>query len=124
VLDPPALTAVRGAADSVFIDEKIARYIVAVTAASRPLGQASKAGREGLYRYIAFGASPRASLALHRCSRVRALFEGRSFVSPDDVKAAAYPVLRHRLVLSYEAEADGLDADTVISRILALVPIP
>jgi MoxR-like ATPase len=45
-------------------------------------------------------------------------------VSPEDVKAAAYPVLRHRLVLSYEAEADGLDADTVISRILALVPIP
>jgi MoxR-like ATPase len=124
VLDLQSLEILRAAADSIFIDEKIIRYITAISAASRPLGQASKAGREGLYRYIAFGASPRASLALYRCSRIRALFEGRPFVSPEDVKAAAYPVLRHRLVLSYEAEADGLDADTVISRILALVPVP
>jgi MoxR-like ATPase len=124
VLDAGALETLRGAADSVFIDEKIIRYITAISAASRPSGQAPRAGREGVYRYIAFGASPRASLALYRCSRIRALFEGRLFVSPEDVKAAAYPVLRHRLVLSYEAEADGLDADTVISRILALVPIP
>jgi MoxR-like ATPase len=124
VLDSGALEILRAAADSIFIDEKIIRYITAISAASRPLGQASRAGREGLYRYIAFGASPRASLALYRCSRIRALFEGRPFVSPEDVKAAAYPVLRHRLVLSYEAEADGLDADTVISRILALVPVP
>jgi MoxR-like ATPase len=122
VLDLESLEVLRATADSIFIDEKIARYIVEVVAASRPLGQASS--REGLYRYIAFGASPRASLALYRCSRIRALFEGRPFVSPEDVKAAAYPVLRHRLVLSYEAETDGLDADTVISRILALVPIP
>jgi MoxR-like ATPase len=50
--------------------------------------------------------------------------EGRSFVTPEDVKAAAFPVLRHRLVLSYEAEADGLEPDTVISRILTLVPMP
>jgi MoxR-like ATPase len=124
VLDLRAIEVLRAAADSIFIDEKIVRYITAISAASRPLGQASKTGREGVYRYIAFGASPRASLALYRCSRIRSLFEGRRFVSPEDVKAAAYPVLRHRLVLSYEAEADGLDADTVISRILALVPIP
>jgi MoxR-like ATPase len=124
VLDLSSLKILRAAADSIFIDEKIISYIVAIASASRPLGQVSKAGREGLYRYIAFGASPRASLALYRCSRIRALFEGRPFVTPEDVKAAAYPVLRHRLVLSYEAEADGLDADTVISRVLALVPIP
>jgi len=80
--------------------------------------------KEGLFRYIAFGASPRATLALCRCAKIRALFEGRAFVTPEDVKAAAFPVLRHRLVLSYEAEADGLEADSVISRILALVPMP
>jgi MoxR-like ATPase len=80
--------------------------------------------REGLYRYIAFGASPRASIALYRCSRIQALFAGRSFVTPEDVKAIALPVLRHRIVLSYEAEADGLDSDAVISRILTFVPIP
>ena len=63
-------------------------------------------------------------MALFRCAKIRALLEGRDFVAPEDVKAAAYPVLRHRLVLSYEAEADGLEPDTVISRILTLVPMP
>jgi len=131
VLGPGALEILRKAADSVFTDEQILRYIVSVVAASRPAatrssGDGVRAGRprEGLYRYIAFGASPRASIALYRCSRIRAFFEGRSFVTPEDVKAAAFPVLRHRLVLSYEAEADGLDPDTVISRILTLVPMP
>ncbi|MDR2485709.1 MAG: AAA family ATPase [Treponema sp.] len=144
VLEPGALEALRSAADSVFIDERIAAYIVSVVAASRPLGPrpqaakpvapgvpalmpgnpAEKAVREGLYRYIAFGASPRGSIALYRCSRIQALFEGRPFVIPEDVKAVALPVLRHRIVLSYEAEADGLDADAVISRLLTFVPIP
>jgi MoxR-like ATPase len=77
-----------------------------------------------LYRYISFGASPRASIALYRCCRILALFDGRPFVTPEDVKAAALPVLRHRIVLSYEAEADGLDPDAVVSRILAFVPVP
>jgi len=129
------LESLRRAADSIFADEKILRYIVSVVAASRPApsrsalgidGLPSAAGRpkEGLFRYIAFGASPRATLALCRCAKIRALFEGRAFVAPEDVKAAAFPVLRHRLVLSYEAEADGLEPDSVISRILALVPMP
>ncbi|MDR2797677.1 MAG: AAA family ATPase [Treponema sp.] len=140
VLDAAALTRLRAAADSVFMDAQIAAYIVSVVAASRPSASKppalrspagrlpeegiEKALREGLYRYIAFGASPRASIALYRCSRIRALFEGRSFVSPEDVKAVALPVLRHRMVLSYEAEAEGLDPDAVISRLLTLVPVP
>ncbi|MDR3170985.1 MAG: AAA family ATPase [Treponema sp.] len=148
VLDAAALDILRSVADSIHIDERIAGYIVSVVAASRPAsgryaaprqrsevftprGQplrsddaAEKAAREGLYRYLAFGASPRASIALYRCSRIRALFEGRAFVTPEDIKAIALPVLRHRIVLSYEAEADGLDPDGIISRILALVPVP
>jgi MoxR-like ATPase len=138
VLDAPVLESLRRAADSIHVDEQIARYMVSLVAASRPPAArvpasgfsprpgdaAGKAGREGLYRYISFGASPRASLALFRCARIHSLFEGRPFVSPGDVKAAALPVLRHRIVLSYEAEADGLDPDTVISRILAYVPAP
>jgi len=133
VLGLAELEGLRRAADSVFTDEQILRYIVSVVAASRPSrsvqsidGLPSAAGRpkEGLFRHIAFGASPRATLALCRCAKIRALFEGRAFVTPEDVKAAAFPVLRHRLVLSYEAEADGLEPDSVISRILALVPMP
>jgi MoxR-like ATPase len=131
VLAPKALEILRKEADAVFTDEQIRKYIVSVVAASRPAasrpgaeGIKSVKSREGIYRYIAFGASPRATLALYRCSKIRALLEGRSFVTPEDVKAAAFPVLRHRLVLSYEAEADGLEPDTVISRILTLVPMP
>ena len=131
VLGPDSLETLRRTADSIFMDEKISKYIVSVVAASRPAasrpgaeGSRSVRPREGLYRYIAFGGSPRATIALYRCSRIKALMEGRSFVTPEDVKAVAFPVLRHRLVLSYEAEADGLEADTVISRILTLVPMP
>jgi len=133
VLDREAIAALRAAADAIYMDGKITEYIVSIVAATRPAparpqAPGSAGGREqsagGLYRYVSFGASPRASIALYRCSRILAMFSGRDFVSPDDVKAAAYPALRHRIVLSYEAEADGLDADTVITRILSHVPIP
>ncbi|GHV88279.1 ATPase AAA [Spirochaetia bacterium] len=151
VLGADAQKTLRAAAAAVRVDPRIAEYLVAVVAATRPgrtganggasgfgaagsqsygtraaaaVDAARRTGQEGLYRYIAFGASPRASIALYRCCRVRALFEGRDFVTPADVKAAAFAVLRHRIVLSYEAEADGLDADAVITRILSLVPVP
>jgi MoxR-like ATPase len=154
LLGPARLESLRSAADAIRIDEKIREYIVAVVAATRPAATrpssaarpsarppargsrspalalspegaaGGRAEREGLYRYISFGASPRASIALYRCCRILALFDGRSFVIPEDVKAAALPALRHRIVLSYEAEADGLDPDAVVSRILALVPVP
>ena len=130
ILDSNGLDILRKAADLVFIDPKIREYIVSLSAATRPPKQGKTGGtgqgisRDNIYRYISFGVSPRSSLALCRCSRVRALFDGRSYVNLDDVKAAAYPVMRHRLVLSYEAEADGLDSDTVISRILSLLPVP
>jgi MoxR-like ATPase len=139
ILDREAIAQLRAAADMIHMDDKITEYIVSIVTATRPAstrtqhpGSAKEGAAkdtaardaEGLYRYVSFGASPRASIALYRCSRVLALFAGRAFVSPDDVKAAAYPALRHRIVLSYEAEADGLDADTVITRILSHVPIP
>jgi MoxR-like ATPase len=125
VLDGASLQLLRQAADKVFVDSEVKKYIVQVIEATRPPRvQGPKASRESIYRYIAFGASPRATLALYRCARVRSLFEGRAYVTPEDVKAAALPVLRHRLVLSYEAEADGQEADGLIARILALVPMP
>jgi MoxR-like ATPase len=134
ILDREAIAQLRASADMIHMDEKITEYIVSIVTATRPASTraqysgaakiASAKDADGLYRYVSFGASPRASIALYRCSRILALFSGRDFVSPDDVKAAAYPALRHRIVLSYEAEADGLDADTVITRILSHVPIP
>ena len=75
-------------------------------------------------RAIQFGASPRAGIAMAKCSKVKALFEGRDFVLPEDVKAVACNVLRHRIVLSYEAAADNVQPDEIILRILDLVPIP
>jgi MoxR-like ATPase len=122
VLNLQVLHTLRRIAEHIHIDEQIARYIVSLVTATRH--DTGKTNREGLYRYIFAGASPRASIALYRCSRIQALFMGRSFVLPEDVKAVALPVLRHRIGLSYEAEADGIDTDTVISRILSLVPLP
>ena len=139
VLDTGALGFLRSLADSIHIDGGISEYIVSVVTATRPpstRGQAGSGGEtrtsrapaagsgEGVYRYVSFGASPRASIAMYRCSRIFALFDNRNFVRPEDVKAAALPVLRHRIVLSYEAEAEGFDADAVISRILSHVPVP
>jgi MoxR-like ATPase len=137
ILNREALGSLRAAAETVRVDPGLERYMVAVVTATRPPentppGQrdsgtghpAPRPAREGIYRYIAFGASPRGTIALHRLARIFALFEGRSWVIPEDVKAAAYPALRHRIVLSYEAEADGLDADMVLSRLLSFVPLP
>jgi MoxR-like ATPase len=141
ILGSSQLESLRSVADMIRIDDKIAEYIVSVVSATRPSAPrppaaksrggsrpaesgGGRTGRDGLYRYISFGASPRASIALYRCCRILALFDGRIFVTPEDVKIAALPVLRHRIVLSYEAEADGLDPDAVVSRILGFVPVP
>jgi len=120
VLDAEALNVLRNTADSIHIDEEINKYIVSIVTATRPISKST----DGVYRYMSFGASPRASIALYRCCRIFAMLEGRNFVTPEDVKNAALPVLRHRIVLSYEAEAEGMDADAVIARILNHVPVP
>ncbi len=122
-LDYSMIETLREEAENIRCDEQIQTYIVQVVRATRP-NEESRKSHDDIYRYISFGASPRASLALHRCSKIIALFEGRSFVTPEDIKAVSLPVLRHRIVLSYEAEADGLDADAVISRILGFIPVP
>jgi MoxR-like ATPase len=116
----------RQAAERIHIDEQVKRYIVSIVRATRPdSGGAAKAAPGGaLYRYIRFGASPRASIALCRCAKIRAALDGRDFATPEDVKAEAPAVLRHRLTLSYEAEADAVESDAVIERILHLVPVP
>jgi MoxR-like ATPase len=71
-----------------------------------------------------FGASPRAGIALFQCAKAVALFKGRSFVLPDDVKEVCPQVLRHRLILSYEASADGITVDDLIEKIVSIIPVP
>ena len=125
--------------DRVACDEKIVEYMVSIVAATRPAGNhggssSGKAGggraggrggkEEALHRYISFGASPRAGIALFHFAKAQALLSGRDFVLPEDVKAMAIPVLRHRLVLSYEAAAEGVTTDDLIARILSLLPLP
>ena len=113
------ITAMRQAAEKITCDEKIIDYIVNILAVTRPSG-----GTGTLEKYINFGASPRAGIAMLQCSKVHALFAGRDFVLPEDVKAVALNVLRHRLVLSYEAAADNITADEIITRILDFIPVP
>ena len=120
VLNRERVRRLREAAASVKVEESIRRYIVSLVAASR----VKDTRRLAFTRFIEYGASPRATLAVYRCARVQALFEKRGFVLPEDVKAAVPAVLRHRIVLSYEAEAEEMDADDVIRGLLAAVPVP
>jgi MoxR-like ATPase len=98
----------------------VERYIVELVLATRD----GSRYREDLGRWVSYGASPRATIALDRCSRAHAWINGRDYVSPEDVQAIAHDVLRHRVLISFEAEADGVDADAVISELLKLVPVP
>jgi MoxR-like ATPase len=105
----------------VYVDERIKSYIVnLVTASRRPV----EVGLGDLVPLIAFGASPRASIALAVGSRALALVRGRSFVTPEDIKELAPAVLRHRLVLTYEAEAEGATVEEITERILLAVEVP
>jgi len=95
-------------------------YVVQLTLASR----AGRMYGEDLARWIAYGASPRGTIAIDRCARAHAWLAGRDFVAPEDVHAVAHDVLRHRILLSYEAEAEGVTPDKVIDALLARVPLP
>jgi MoxR-like ATPase len=100
----------------------------AASAASAKADDAAAALGSGaardIARWVEYGASPRASIHLYRCARASALMDGRSYVLPEDVKAMAPEVLRHRVVLSYEAEAEGVGADAVIGRVLSALSLP
>ncbi len=95
-------------------------YIVQLVLATRDPGKWD----EELSRLVSFGGSPRATIALDRCARAQAWLDGRDYVSPDDVQDVAHDVLRHRVLLSYEAEADGVSVDELTDRLLDLVPVP
>ncbi|MFP4508947.1 MAG: AAA family ATPase [Spirochaetota bacterium] len=120
VLYKPDLKNLRDVASRIAMDQRIEQYIVRLVIASRQSGQSVAR----FSRHIDYGASPRATIFLYRCAKVQALFAGRSYVVPEDVKAVAHMVLRHRIVLSYEAESEELSTDDVISQLLQAVPVP
>jgi MoxR-like ATPase len=133
VLGAEGIALLRSAAEAVTVDEALAAYAVRIVRATRPQGRAkgeasapelpSDLARD-VGRWVEYGASPRASIHLFRCARISALLDGRSYVLPEDVKASAPEVLRHRVVLSYEAEAEGIRADAVIARVLSALALP
>ena len=127
------ITAMKEAADKITCSEKLIEYIVSILTVTRPENSKKQAAGRTLVntansnditRYIHFGASPRAGIAMLQCAKVKALFAGRDFVLPEDIKAVALNALRHRLVLSYEAAADNVTADDIITRILDFIPVP
>ena len=126
ILDAEKIFAMRKLVDSIKCDDKIVEYIVSIVSATRADKDKRqfKSRQSEFSKYISFGASPRAGIALLQCAKVQALFAGRNFVLPDDVKSAALPVLRHRIVLSYEASADSVTSDELIGKILSLMPAP
>lgn len=103
---------------AVHMDEAVEEYLVQIILATRN----TQAFSDELSSWLDYGASPRATIALDRCSRAVAWLDGRDFVTPDDIRAVAHDVLRHRLILSFEAEAAGISANQVIDNLLAAVP--
>lgn len=106
---------------SVYIDERIQEYIVNIVLATRDPGAFK---RPDLVSLIEVGASPRASIGLAQASKAHAFIQGRAYVTPEDVKSVAMEVLRHRIILSYEAEAEEVAAETIVQRILDTIAVP
>ncbi|MDA1195263.1 MAG: MoxR family ATPase [Planctomycetota bacterium] len=121
VATPQDVLAARALVDEVHVDPKILTYVVDLVFATR---EPAQAGLPALSSLLLYGASPRASIALVRAARAHALLQGRGYVTPHDIKAVAMEVLRHRVITTYEAEAEGLSSESVVQDILDAVPVP
>jgi MoxR-like ATPase len=121
MLTPADLISMQGRVQAIYVDPAIVDYAVRLVTATR---QTFAAGLSDLKRYVSYGASPRASIALVTGARALAFTRGREYVLPDDVRELALDVLRHRIVLSYEALADDVTADAVITQVLDAVSAP
>ena len=118
---PEEIVEARKVVRQVYIDEKIEQYIADIVFATR---YPDKYNMREMKDYISFGASPRASINLALAARAYAFIKRRGYVIPEDVRAVAHDVLRHRIGLSYEAEANNMTADEIVSKILNSVEVP
>ncbi len=121
VIKPSEIVEVRKTVEQIYVDEGIKDYILRIVFATR---YPEKYSLTELKKYIDFGASPRASLFLLKGAKALAFLKGRGFVIPDDIKDVGYDVLRHRIILSFEAEAENLTSDDIIKEIFAGIEVP
>jgi len=121
VMDVQQLRALQKAVQTVFVDPALIEYAVRVASATRA---PSAAGLHDLARYITYGVSPRASIYMVMAAQALALVRGRQYVLPEDIRMIAPDVLRHRLVLSYEALGDGVDVQHIVDTVLRKIPVP
>ncbi len=120
IIEPGDIVRLRGLADAIYMDAKIEEYIVSLVEATR---NPAEYGLD-IAELIRHGASPRATIFLAMASRARALLQGRGYATPQDVKSVAYDVLRHRVIVTYEAEAEELTSEDLIKRVLDTVDVP
>jgi MoxR-like ATPase len=121
VCHPATILEAREICSRIYMDEKLKDYVLALVFATR---FPEKFGMPELKPQIQVGASPRATIALAKASRANAFIRHRGFVTPEDVKSIAYDVLRHRIIVSFDAEADGIDSEQIIKKILEHVEVP
>ena len=121
LLDPDSILSARAEIANLYMDQKVVDYIVDLVRATRDPGLV---GLNDLKPLVAFGGSPRASIALAQAARAHAFLRERAYVVPEDVRALAPDVLRHRIVLTFEAEAEDVTTDDVVSRVLGAVRVP
>jgi len=121
VVTPAQLALAQQVVRDIYIDPKVKEYIVSIVVATR---DAPAAGLKEMAGYIEYGASPRATIYLNLAARAHAFLKRRGFVTPEDVKAVAYDVLRHRVSLTYEAEAENLTSEKLIQKVLEKIEVP
>ena len=122
VCTPEDIAVLRETLKEVYCDEKVGDYILDIVFATREPEKTK--GLESLKEQIQVGASPRATLCINLAARANALMHGRAYATPQDVKEIAHDVLRHRILLTYEAEAENVTSDTIIDKILSTIPVP
>ena len=122
VCTPEDIAVLRETLREVYCDEKVGDYILDIVFATREPEKTK--GLESLKEQIQVGASPRATLCINLAARANALMHGRAYATPQDVKEIAHDVLRHRILLTYEAEAENVTSDTIIDKILSTIPVP
>ncbi len=121
VISPQEIIDTRSVVDQIYLDSKIEDYIINVVFATR---EPKEFGLTDLGRFIEYGASPRATIYINQAARAHAFLEGRAYVTPHDIKSIGHDILRHRIILSYEAEAEDITTDDVITQLFDKIDVP